>query len=190
MYRRKYLTATGLVTSVFLSGCLSETGSEADIETRKTLGEGPQVSMNVDSDERYGGSRYGVDDRSYFERWATHEVANLASSRLRQVLTRKGLIGENVSTGVSFSVSLDEYEQASTEDNNESKFEKDLDAAPTVFYFHHLSRSGRVLSKPDVPFEDVVKETPRSFEIDATFGQRTYKVVLPTLCNKDIMKNQ
>ncbi|MXR51125.1 hypothetical protein GRX03_05825 [Halovenus sp. WSH3] len=216
MTRRAFLTGVGSSICFAFAGCLATDNNDdpsskpadrredeeftPDVEPVTRLGKAPSISFEAAPERAY---EYLEADDSVrihydsgetstmsFDRWGTARAVDHGSDRLQSLFENKSLIGTGISIGQG-QVELSNIEVSSGgEQPTQEEFKWGAPLAPIGFHSHHYARDGELISKPDVPFQRLVEEAPRSMEITMLFPEKEYTAVLPVVCDRTWSKDQ
>lgn len=194
MHRRRFLVLGSAALLPAVAGC---SGDDFDpVESRRRLGAAAPITIDVnpERDYEYDADRDEVTTDSGttmpFDEWGTRRATVHAADAVNEILDEASLLGEGISTGTGRADldSLDEW--AGDGRPAETEFERDLEVAPIVFHQHHYDRKGSLISKPEVSFDRIVEETPRSAEVTVRFPEKAYRAVLPVVCRRLWIRNE
>lgn len=214
MTRREFLVGAGSAISLAFAGCLSADNSDEpssenesddevfdpDVEPARRLGQGPGVSFEATPERAYEyleasdrvQIRYDSGDTSVmaFDRWGTARATDHGADRLQSILNSKSLTGTGIGIGQG-RVEVADIEVSSGEERpTQDEFKRAAPLSPSVYHSHDYARDGSLISEPDVPFQRIIEETPRSMEITMLFPEKEYTAVLPAVCHRTWSKNE
>lgn len=191
MHRRRFLVLGSAVLLPSLTGCI---GDDFDpVESKKRLGEGRGISIEVEPDRDYEYLEESDEIRFAWSgetrpmgEWGTERAADEAADAVDGHLRENGIQDEHISSGVN---EVDRFDiEAAGGDPDDVEFERDLALGVTVQHAYTYDRDGALHSKPEIPFEDVVAVTPRSVGVTIHLPDHEYRVVLPVVCWRSVAR--
>ena len=173
---------------------------DPDIEQVTRLGDAAGISFEVAPEWEYEYHeendsvriQYNSGDSGTmpFGMFGTLRAVDHSSDRLQQILEDNSLTGTGISTGWG-RLKMSEIDTSNSDTTLLSEeFTRDAPMAPKVYYTHHYTRDGSLISEPAIPFADLVEAVPRSMEVTMLFPEKSYTAVFPVVCRKDWTKNE
>ena len=173
---------------------------DPDIEQVTRLGDAAGISFEVAPEWEY---EYREENDSVriqydsgdsgtmaFGTFGTLRAADHSSERLQEIVEDNSLTGTGISTGWG-RVEVSEIDISTNETALvQEDVTRDAPVAPKVYYSHHYARDGSLISKPDIPFADLVEVVPRSMAVTMLFPEKSYTAVFPVVCRKDWTKDE
>lgn len=202
MRRRGFLAAFGVSLAAASSGCAgggddeSPTAPESDVrfDSDRRLGAGPDASVSVSPEGDYeylsesDSVRFqqdsGETDTEPFDEWAAERAVDPAVERVDTRLFEASISSGQVRVGLGGDLDGLDLPETVAEKAPEPPF-----PLPLVNYVHHYSREGELISKPEVPFEEVVDATPRTVAVTVSIPEATSETTLPVVCQRFGMQN-
>lgn len=191
MHRRRFLGLGSAALLPTLAGC---DGDDFDpVESKKQLGEAPGISIEVGPDREYeyleesDEIRFGWSDETRpMGEWGTERAADEAADAIDDHLREHSIQDERIGSGVN-EVDRFDIEDAGG-DPDDAEFERDRPLGVTVQHTYTYDQDGSLHSKPEIPFEDVVAVTPRSVAVTIHLPDYDYRVVLPVVCWRTVVR--
>jgi len=198
--RRLLIKTIGGSVVIIMSGCSAlnesvskadqtKSGSDQDMELIAQLGDAPYIAIEIEPSGNFeylpeeDRIRTGESSTLPFPEWATAQAADHARDNLISLLDKKSLLGDGVAVG---SATVD-FSNINWKENppDTNEFSQDGRFALIVPYTFNYDRDGNLVSEPNIPFNELVNETPREAKVTVVVSGRSYLATIPVICRQE-----